>query len=652
MAGVDYAALAKDIVAKVGGEGNIGAVVHCATRLRITLKDRGKADKDAVTSLPGVITVVENGGQFQVVIGNNVPKVYAGLPAALTADREGGKDDAPAEGGTVVGRIIDVVSSIFAPILGVMAATGILKGLLLITVSAGWLKTTMPTYQILYAAADALFMFLPMYLAVTAARKFKSNPYTALTLAGALLYTQLATINMPNADGGVSGTTLRAWGQAGNAIDFFGIPVLLQSYTSSVVPIVLGVWVMSYVEKFFNDRIHEAVRNFITPFLALVIMVPLTLMTLGPLGVFLGNGMAAMIQAAYSFSPVLMGVLMGGLWQVLVIFGIHWGIVPIFINNLATQGFDPVKSAAFPAVLAQAGAALGVFLRLKAPQQKAIVGSTVIAGIFGITEPAIYGVNLPRKRPLVIGCIAGAIGGGLTGAFGVLVFGTGAPGLLTLPIGIDPNGNAANFVWLLIATGLSFVLAAVGTYFFGFSAADKAKDAADLAAHAAAEVEGDADDAGAIAGSSAIDLEIASPMAGRIIPLAEVDDKVFSGGAMGQGFGVVPTSGRVIAPVDAKVVVAMPHAIGLRTADGVELLIHIGLDTVRLKGAPFSNGVAKGSEVKAGDLLVEADLDAIRAAGLDTTTVVIVTNSGDFGTIRPLADGDVAAAVPALLVAR
>lgn len=648
MPGVDYATLAKDIVAKVGGEGNIGAVVHCATRLRITLKDRSKADKDAVTSLPGVITVVENGGQFQVVIGNNVPKVYAGLPASLTADREGkGGDDAPASG-TVVGRIIDVVSSIFAPILGVMAATGILKGLLLIAVSAGWLTTTMPTYHILYAAADALFMFLPMYLAVTAARKFNSSPYTALTLAGALLYTQLATINMPDGVGGVGPTTLHAWGQAGNNIDFFGIPVLLQSYTSSVVPIVLGVWVMSYIEKFFNKRIHEAVRNFITPLLALVIMVPLTLLTLGPFGVYLGNGMAAMIQAAYSFSPILMGVLMGGLWQVLVIFGIHWGIVPIFINNLATQGFDPVKSAAFPAVLAQAGAALGVFLRLKNRQQKAIVGSTVIAGIFGITEPAIYGVNLPRKRPLIIGCIAGAIGGGLTGAFGVLVFGTGAPGLLTLPIGIDPDGNEANFIWLLVATGLSFVLAAVGTYFFGFSAADKAKDAADVAASAAAE-EGEA---AADAEPSAVDVEIASPMTGRIIPLAEVQDKVFSSGAMGQGFGVVPTSGRVTSPADAKIVVAMPHAIGLRTVDGVDLLIHVGLDTVSLQGAPFSNGVSKGTEVKAGDVLVEADLDAIKAAGLDTTTVVIVTNSDNFGTIRPLADGDVTASTPALLVGR
>lgn len=644
MPAIDYPTLGKDILAKVGGEDNVASVVHCATRLRFALKDRGLADSDAVGALPGVITVVENGGQFQVVIGNNVPRVYAGLPASLTADREGG-DSAPASG-NVVGRVIDVVSSIFAPILGVMAATGILKGLLLISVAAKWLATTSPTYQILYAAADALFMFLPMYLAVTAARKFNSNPYTALTLAGALLYTQLATVNLL-VDGKVTPITLRAWGQAGNSIDFFGIPVLLQSYTSSVVPIVLGVWVMSYLEKFFNNRIHEAVRNFITPLLALVIMVPLTLMTLGPLGVYLGNGMAAMIQAAYGFSPILMGVLMGGLWQVLVIFGIHWGIVPIFINNLATQGFDPVKSAAFPAVLGQAGAALGVFLRLKDPKQRAIVGSTVIAGIFGITEPAIYGVNLPRKRPLIIGCIAGALGGGITGAFGVLVFGTGAPGLLTLPIGIDPNGNAGNFIWLLVGTGLSFVLAAIGTYFFGFSAADKERDA-----HGAAQAAIEEAEATVAAASGAIDTELGAPMAGRVIPLSEVNDKVFSSEAMGKGVGIVPRSGRVVAPSDAKVVVAMGHAVGLKTTDGVELLIHVGLDTVTLNGAPFSNLVATGADVKAGDLLVEADLAAIEAAGLDTTTVLIVTNTDSFETILPLAAGDVEAGAPTLLVAR
>ncbi|MDN5569950.1 MAG: beta-glucoside-specific PTS transporter subunit IIABC [Propionibacteriaceae bacterium] len=644
MPAVNYDTLAGDILAKVGGEQNVANVVHCATRLRFALKDRAKADKDAIMALPGVITVVESGGQFQVVIGNNVPKVYAGLPGTLTADREG--EDAPAASGGVMARVIDVVSAIFAPILGALAATGILKGLLLIAVAAGWLATTSSTYQILYAAADALFMFLPMYLAVTAARKFGSNPYTALTLAGALLYTQLATVNMV-IDGQVTATTLRAWGQAGNDVTFFGIPVLLQSYTSSVIPILLGVWAMSYVEKFFNRIIHESVRNFITPLLALVIMVPLTLMTLGPAGVYLGTGMAWLIQQAYTFSPILMGILIGGLWQVLVIFGIHWGIVPIFINNLATQGFDPVKTAAFPAVLAQAGAALGVFLRLRARKDRALVGSTVIAGIFGITEPAIYGVNLPRKRPLIIGCIAGAIGGAITGAFGVLVFGTGAPGLLTLPIGIDPDGDPMNLVWLLVGTGLAFILATVGTYFFGFSEDDLARDAA-----AAAEQEAEIAEAEAPEAAPGTDIELASPMAGTIVPLEQVDDKVFSSGAMGSGFGIRPTDGTVVAPVDAKVVVSMGHAIGLKTTDGLEILIHVGIDTVKLNGAPFSHAVAKGTQVKAGDVLVIADLAAIAAAGLDPTTVVIITNSGNYATIAPLAEGTVTSATPALLVTR
>lgn len=636
----------------MGGEENVVSVVHCATRLRFKLRDRSQADKDAIMALPGVITVVESGGQFQVVVGNNVPQTYAALPPSLTEDKEGGSKDAPQSGG-IMGRIIDVVSAIFAPILGVMAGTGILKGILLIAVAAGWLETTSSTYQILYAAADALFMFLPMYLAVTAARKFNSNPYTALTLAAALLYTQLATVNML-IDGEATSITLRAWVAAGNDATFFGLPVLLQNYTSSVIPIILGVWVMSYLEKFFNKHIHESVRNFITPMLALVIMVPLTLMTLGPLGVFLGQGIADLIQVAYGFSPLLMGVLVGGLWQVLVIFGLHWAIVPIFINNLAVNGFDAVKTAAFPAVLGQAGAGLGVFLRLKQKSQKAIVGSTVIAGIFGITEPVIYGVNLPRKRPLIIGCIAGAIGGGITGAMGVLVYGTGAPGLLTLPIGINPDGDMRNFIWLLIGTGVSFVLAAVGTYFFGFSKADLEKDreAARLEAEGAnVDAVAGGEVTGPVAALAAADSVIEAPMSGTVISLTEVPDEVFSSGAMGVGFGIIPDNGTVVAPVDGKVIVSAGHAYGIRTAGGAEILVHVGIDTVGLKGAPFSNVIARGTNVKAGDVLAVADLAAIEQAGLSTTTVVLVTNSANFTEVDVVVPaGNVATGTPAIHV--
>ncbi len=647
MAVVNYGTLAQDILAGVGGEENVAGVVHCATRLRFTLKDRSRADKDQVSTLPGVITVVENGGQFQVVIGNNVPKVYAGLPAALTADREGGETAAP--GGNVLARLVDVISSIFAPILGPLAATGILKGLLLILSALHWLETTSTTYQILYAAADAFFMFLPMLLAVTSARKFGSNPYTAVALAGALLYTQLGSITMP-VDGEMVPTTLRAWSQMGNEVTFLGVPVVLQSYTSSVIPIILGVWVMSYVERFFNRIVHESVRNFVTPLLALVIMTPLTLMTLGPAGTWLGDGIANVIGAANDVSPILMGVLIGGLWQLLVIFGIHWGIVPVFIQNLSTNGFDVLKASAFPAVLAQAGAALGVFLRLRDPRQRALVGSTVVAGVFGITEPAIYGVNLPRKRPLAIGCVSGAVGGAVVGGAGVKVFSTGAPGVLTLPIGIE-EGNPSNIIWLVTGTVVAFVMAAVLTFFFGLSREDLAKDRAAAAEHArAAEAPGLAELTPAAPGAALV--ELAAPVSGEVVPLGEVGDPAFAAGAMGQGVGILPDDGTVVAPVDATVVVSMGHAVGLRTDDGIELLIHVGLDTVELEGAPFSERVAQGARVKAGDVLVRADLAAIAAAGKDATTVVVVTNSADFTSVSALVDSHVVAGQPVLVVER
>jgi len=648
MAAVDYGTLAGDILAKVGGESNVASVVHCATRLRFTLKNSKLANKDAVASLPGVITVVENGGQFQVVIGNNVPKVYAGLPSSLTADDASSGSVAK---GNFVAKAVDIVSSIFAPILGVMAATGILKGLLIIASSTKLMSSQSTSYQLLYAAADAFFVFLPILLAVTTARKFGANPYTAMTLAGGLLYTNLVNISWM-IDGKATPMTLLAFMKAGHPIDFFSVPVVLQTYTSSVVPIILAVWVQSLLEKQLNRFIHEAVRNFITPLIALVIMLPLTLLTLGPAGTWLSGVMAGMMTSAYNVSPMLMGALMGGLWQVLVIFGIHWGIVPLFINNIATQGFDFLKSGAFPAVFGQAGATLGVMLRVKDPKTKALSVSAFLAAIFGITEPAIYGITLPRKRSFVIASISGAIGGAVVGVGGVKMFSTGAPGLLTLPIGIDPSGNPANFIWLISGTAIAFALAAIGTFFFGFSAEDKAKDAASALASAEHPAAHTSAIAGASIGTAATEIDLLAPMAGTVIPLSEVNDKVFSSGAMGQGFGILPDSGEVLAPVSGRVDVSMGHAFGITSPDGVEVLVHIGIDTVKLNGAPFSKIVAEGTQVKAGDLLAVADLEAIEAAGLDTTTVAIITNSTAFAKVNVVATGEVAAGEVAVMAER
>ena len=641
MAAVNYSTLAGDVLAAVGGEDNVAGVVHCATRLRFTLRDRSRADKDAVTALPGVITVVENGGQFQVVVGNNVSKVYAGLPTSLTeSDRVAGSGDRGAQKVGILSRIIDVVSAIFAPVLGVLAATGILKGLLIILSTTGVLPATSTTYQVLFATADAFFAFLPMLLAVTSARKFGANVFTAMAVAGALIYTNLVNVTWV-VNGERVPLTMLEYLRAGNPVDFLGIPVLLQTYTSSVVPIILAVWLLSYVERLANRVIHESVRSFITPLISLVVVVPVTLLTIGPAGTWVSALMADLMTGAYQFSPIVLGILMGGLWQVLVIFGVHWGIVPLFINNIANTGFDYMKSAAFPAVLAQAGAALGVSLRLREKKTKALGFSATLAAVFGVTEPAIYGITLPRKRAFLVAGISGAIGGAIVGAAGVKVFSTGAPGLLTLPIGIDPSGDPANIIWLIVGTVIAFVLSAIGTYFFGFSSADLAKDRAAAAAeHTAIE------DAPAAAAGS---LTVVSPARGEIVALSEVPDQAFASGAMGQGFAVRPTDGTFVAPLAGTVVVAQGHAYGIKSPEGAELLVHVGIDTVGLDGVPFTPRVAVGDVVAVGAPLVDVDLDAIRAAGLDAITPVVVINSTDFGAFEVNGLGSTAAGAPAFV---
>lgn len=672
---IDYTALAGEILAKVGGEANVKSVSHCATRLRMVLNDPAKADKAAIGSLPGVIAAVESAGQLQVVIGNNVPFVYEGLGkvSKLLTDTGGAAGDGGPAGekkGNVLSRAvsgaIDVVSAIFAPIIGTLCGVGILKGLLQISVKAGWLETTSTTYQILWAAADAFFFFLPVILAVPAARKFGANVYTSMALASALLYTQVASVSLLLKDEAVS-MPLRAFQQGGGSVEFFGIPVILQSYTASVVPIVLGVFLQSRIEKVLSKHIHEAVRNFIVPVFTLVITLPAVLLALGPVGNWLGQSIADVFVSLQAISPVLVGALFAALWQVLVVFGIHWGFVPVFINNIATTGYDTFKPLVWPAVFAQAGAAFGVFLRLKDARTRGIAGSAVIAGLFGITEPAIYGVTLPRKRVFAIALGSAAVGGAIVGAAGAKVYGYGLSGILTLPLGYgDPLGLGSTFAALLIGTLVSFVLAAVGTYIFGVTTQERVKDAKSAAVYKAAHlahVAGPKGPVPAAAGTPAARtaepgttltlpavLEVASPVAGTASPLAEVADPVFATGLMGPGIAIAPTSGRFVAPVTGLVTAALPHAIGITSDHGAEVLIHVGIDTVKLNGQHFDLLTATGHRVTTGDLLLDADLDAIAADGYDVTTMVIVTNPDRFAAVEPEADGPVQPGTPVLVI--
>ncbi|SDD06403.1 PTS system, beta-glucosides-specific IIC component [Terribacillus halophilus] len=594
-----YNELAKKIIKLVGGEGNVHSLVHCATRLRFVLKDESKADTTKLENTDGIITVKRSGGQYQVVIGNDVSQVYQaiGTFTDLTSDSKKADKDQQ-KSGNMLSRAIDVISSIFAPLLGVMAGAGILKGLLLISDNLGWLDSAGTTYTILYAAADSFFYFLPLLLAVTTARKFNGNIFVALTIAGALLYPTIVTLF-----------------EEGTDTSFFGIPVVLMKYASTVLPIIFSIILMSKLENICNRFIHQSVRNFVTPLILLTIMVPVTLIVFGPLGVNIGNGIASGLLAVFNFSPLLFGALLGGGWQLLVIFGVHWGLAPVFINNIAVNGSDPLKPAAAASIFAQTGAALAVMIKTRNKKMKALSGSATITALFGITEPAIYGVTLPLKKPFIAGIIGGAVGGAIIAQAGTKAFASGAPGLLTLPIFYGPGGEG--FPGLLIGIAAAFAVSVILTLILGFD--DKTETNIDKK---------ETEDTLTLQQNEII----SSPLSGRVTALQNVDDPAFASEAMGKGIAIEPTAGKVVSPIDGEVTVAFKtkHAIGLTSDHGAEILIHVGIDTVQLDGKHFTLHVQQGDRVKPGDLLLEFDMEGIKAAGFSLTTPIIITNSSSY----------------------
>jgi PTS system beta-glucosides-specific IIC component len=597
---------------KVGGETNVASLTHCATRLRFKLKDVNKADKAAVERLAGVITVMEAGGQFQVVIGNNVSIAYAeiGQISKLTgdnADAGGGE-----EKGSLLNRFIALISSIFTPILWPLAGAGLLKAFLAMATTFGWLDATGTTYAILNAAGDGLFTFLPIFLAVNAAKRFKTNQFTSMGIAAALCYPAIVAL-----------------ASATDPVTFFGIPVAMVTYTSSVIPIIVAVWLQSYLEHWLNKVLPSWLRNFTTPLLVLLIMVPLTLLTVGPVTSFAAKGISTGIAWLFVTAPWLAGALMGGFWQVFVLFGLHWGFVPFMVNDYATIGYSLLAGPLPAAVLAQAAATLAVLFKTKNISLKELAGPAALSGfVAGITEPAIYGVTLRLKKPFYYGIAGGVVGGAIA------AWGGSASSAFVFPslLGLAAYMQVGSFALQLIGTGVAIAIAFTLTMVLGFD---------DIPNDEAREPELIPAAPGAV--------EVSAPVSGAVVPLAEVKDKVFASGALGKGIGIVPSSGKVYSPFAGTVVTAFPtgHAFGIKSTDGVEALIHIGIDTVQLEGKGFAAAVTQGQLVEAGDLLVAVDLDVVKAAGYDPTTVVVITNTAQFAAVLPaeghqLAHGDTA----------
>ena len=575
--------------------------------MRLVLKETPKDANKKVSGLTGVITVVENNGQFQVVIGTHVGKVFDKVQTLVDLD-ETSSEDAPK--GSIVNRVIATMSAVFAPFIYILAAAGLLQGCLIIInmINPGFASTG--TYEVLSFISWAPFTFLPIFIAITASKHFKCNTFIAVACCAALVSPDWASIASRIA--------------GGEAVTFLGIGLAETTYTSTVLPPLFLVLALSYLEKFVDKVIPEVVKSLFTPFICILVMVPLTILVIGPVSDGVATAIANGYNALYNFAPVIAAAVIGGFWQVVVIFGVHWGVTPMVLANFDMYGQDTFQAFQTMAVVAQMGAAFGVFLKSKRQETKSVALSAGITGIFGITEPTIYGVTLRFKKPFICACISGAVAAAVASFFNSVYYVyAGLPGLLTVvnAIGANPTSIVGELIGCAIAIIGSIVLVQIVGFDEGQASDEENQENEEVKAmdEVAATV---------LAGTK----EIKSPLSGKVIALSEIDDPVFAGGAMGNGIAIEPTDNKVYAPFDGEIefIAESKHAIGLKSEDGVELLIHVGMDTVQMDGKGFDVKVKANEKVKAGELLLEFDKEGIQKAGYSLITPVVITNSFEF----------------------
>ncbi|MFC6465242.1 beta-glucoside-specific PTS transporter subunit IIABC [Marinilactibacillus sp. GCM10026970] len=614
-----YEELVKTIVSNVGGKENINSVTHCVTRLRFKLKDEEKANTDTLKNTDGVITVMQSGGQYQVVIGNHVPDVYKDLTeyAQISSDSNV-EEDSSSKDKNLFNAFIDTVSSIFTPILSVLAATGMIKGLNAILMSTGIIANTSGTYLILQAAGDTLFYFFPIFLGYTAAKKFGVKPFVGMVIGGSLVYPNIS----PAAVTGISDPLYSVFQgtlfESAVHIEFLGIPVILMSYAQSVIPVIVAVYFASKIEKPLEKFIPDVVKTFLVPFFTILIVVPSTFLVIGPLATWVGSLLGTITTLAYDVSPVLAGILIGGLWQVLVMFGLHWGLIPIALNNLSVVGYDTLLVLGQATPFATAGVVLGVIIKTRNTKVRALAIPAFISSLFGISEPSLYGITLPRKKTFFATLLASAVGGMIMGIAGTRGYIVGGLGLFAFPSYIHPeNGIGMGFYGAVIGIAAAFILGLVLTLTIAYDPKIDSEPEKEDNLKPDTIVE---------------DFEIASPIEGEVMPLESISDTAFASGLLGKGVAIYPTVGEVYAIGDGVVTTLFPskHAIGLTLDNGIELLIHVGMDTVNLNGKYFDAKVAQGDSVKKGQLLLTFDIEGIKSEGYSVETPVIITNSDQY----------------------
>ncbi|WP_392561980.1 glucose PTS transporter subunit IIA [Orbus sturtevantii] len=611
----DYDQLASQILDKLGGESNIENVTRCATRLRVVIKKRPDNVKELISSLTGVITVVEKGGQIQIVIGTNVDKVYDAFVNLVNLDTLSVEESSQ----SIINRIIASMSAVFAPFVYILAAAGLIQGGLILV------KWVLPhleqsdTFKIFNFISWAPFVFLPIFIAITASKFFKTNTFIAVACCAALI----------SPDWAAMAEIIKSGGE----VSFFGIPLSQTVYTSSVLPPLFLVWLLSYLERFFNKHLHEVVKPVLCPMFCILILVPAALVIIGPLT----SGTAFFVASSYNWlaetAPWLAGTLVGGLWQVLVIFGVHWGFAPVFLANFEHFGRDSFQAYITFAVIGQIASVLAFFFFTKNKELKRVSFSAFLTGIFGITEPIIYGINLRFKKPFLYGCIAGIIGGFIASFFTPYYFAyAGLTGPLTIINGYNIN-FPTSIIGIVIGSIVSFISPFVLMLFLGTG---EKKDTLKLANEESNQQQKT---------TNKKQICLSTPMIGEIKPLSDVPDEVFANKLMGDGIAIEPKDNHVYAPCTGKILTLFNesrHAIGIISEDGVEILIHVGLDTVKITNPPaFEYHVVLEQSVNQGDLLMTFDSDRIRQANCPLITPVIIINSLDYRLVQSTDKTDV-----------
>lgn len=614
-----YEALAKKIVKEVGGKENVNSLTNCITRLRFKLKDESKANTEVLKNMDGVVTVMKAGGQYQVVIGNHVPDVKKDVDAVL------GVLDTPTESGpkgNLFDQFVDMISAIFQPILAPLSAAGMLKGVNAILIFAlGAEFAGSSTSAVFNAMGDGLFKFLPIFIGYTAMKKFGGSPFLGMLIASSLVY-----------PGFLEGAATAQFAEAGG-LNFFGIPFSIPpaGYGSTVMPIIAATAFAAFSEKQLRKVIPDVIKLFIVPFLTALVTIPLTFLVIGPIMNIVSDALGNGLLSIQSFSPILFGAILGFTWQILVMFGLHWALIPFAIIALSqgdpTSLLTPSGSVGF----AQTGAVLAVMMKTKNAKLKELSIPAFISGIFGVTEPAIYGITLPRKKPFWASCIVGSVTGAISMGLGMQAYQMGGLGIFRYPSSISPDGDVKFAIYAMILDASALIAGFAIAYMIGFKDDEPtiklSKEEAKLAATGQSKKLSKED--------------VFAPVEGKVLPLSEAKDGAFADGILGKGVVIEPTSGDVLAPFDGTVMTLFPtnHAIGVISDNGTEVLIHIGIDTVQLDGKGFEAFIKQGDTVKKGKKLVHFDSETILNAGFSTQVPIIITNTTDFADVIPTSEG-------------